>query len=267
MEKSEYELFPQHEANIFRQQDNLVFQTHLPHENEEEFTDAHGKTHLIATKRSLHKDAAGNLFLVGVIRDITERKQAEEKLKRTADNLSRSNYELQMQERNLRKLAYYDSLTGLSNRKFFHEQICESINLAQTHNLMFALLFIDLDGFKKINDTLGHDLGDRLLIIISQRLNNSLRSSDLVSRLGGDEFTVILRYISNKQVAATIAEKLLNVITEPIVLDDHLTKVSASIGISIYPEHGTNFEVLIKKADIAMYQAKNLGKSRCEFAQ
>jgi diguanylate cyclase (GGDEF)-like protein/PAS domain S-box-containing protein len=265
MEKSDYDFFPKHEADVFHKQDALVFQTQQPQEHEEEFTDAHGKTHLIATKRSLHKDAAGNFFLVGVIRDITQRKQIEEELKRTAADLFRSNRELKLQESYLRQLAYHDSLTGLSNRKFFIEQLDESINWSKTNNLLLGLLFIDLDGFKTVNDTLGHEIGDRLLIIIAQRLNNYLRASDTVSRLGGDEFTVILRAISNVQVAARVSEKLLSVITEPIVLDGHLTTISASIGISIYPINSQDSETLIKQADIAMYRAKHLGKNRYEF--
>jgi diguanylate cyclase (GGDEF)-like protein/PAS domain S-box-containing protein len=266
IEKLDYDFFPQHEADIFRKQDNTVFQTQQPQENEEEFTDANGKTHLIATKRSLHKDAAGNSFLVGIIRDITQRKQMEEELKRTAADLFHSNYQLKLQENYLRQLAYYDSLTGLANRKFFIEQLNESLNWSENNNLILGLLFIDLDGFKSVNDTLGHEMGDRLLVIIAQRLNNSLRTSDTVSRLSGDEFTVILRAISNFQVAATVAEKLLSVITEPIILDNHTTTVSASIGISIYPINSQNSEDLIKQADLAMYEAKRLGKNRYEFA-
>ncbi|MGM3304614.1 CHASE2 domain-containing protein [Anabaena sp. WFMT] len=267
IEKLDYNFFPQHEADIFRKQDDIVFQTQQPQEHEEEFTDANGKTHLIATKRSLHKDAAGNFFLVGIIRDITQSKKIEEELKRTAADLFHSNYALKLQENHLRQLAYHDSLTGLSNRKFFLEQLDESLNWSQTNHLMLGLLFIDLDGFKDVNDTLGHEMGDRLLVIIAQRLNNSLRTSDTVSRLGGDEFTVILRAISNFQVAAKVAEKLLSVITEPIILDGHTTTVSASIGISIYPINSQNSEDLIKQADTAMYKAKHLGKNRYEFTK
>lgn len=266
MEKSDYDLFPQHEADIFLQQDNLVFQTQQPQEHEEEFTDIHGKTHLIATKRSLHKDAAGNLFLVGVIRDITQRKQIEAELKQIADDLFRSNYELKIQENYLRQLAYHDPLTGLSNRKFFTEQLYECLKWSQSNNFMLALLFIDLDGFKSVNDSLGHEMGDHLLVIIAQRLSNALRVSDIISRLGGDEFTVILQSIANVQIPATVAEKLLSVITEPIILDGHVINVSASIGISIYPINADNSETLIKQADTAMYQAKHLGKNRYEFS-
>ncbi|QSJ18237.1 CHASE2 domain-containing protein [Nostoc sp. UHCC 0702] len=266
IEKSDYDVFPKHEADIFRKQDELVFLTQQPHENEEQFTDANGKIHLIATKRSLHKDAAGNVFLVGVIRDITERKQQEEKLRRTAAELSRSNNELKRQEDHLRFLAYHDPLTGLSNRKFFAEQLYQSLDWAENNNMFLGLLFIDLDGFKRINDTLGHEIGDRVLVTIAQRLSNSLRGSDTVSRLGGDEFTVILRAIPNAQVAAKVAEKILGCITESIVLDEYTIRISASIGISIYPLNGQNIETLIKQADTAMYRAKHLGKNRYEFA-
>jgi diguanylate cyclase (GGDEF)-like protein/PAS domain S-box-containing protein len=266
MEKSVYDIFPLHEADVFHAQEQLVFQTQQPQENEEEFTDAQGKTYLIATKRSLHKDAAGNLFLVGVIRDITQRKQQEIELKRTASELFRSNNELKLKEDYLRFLAYHDPLTGLCNRKFFTEQLRESLNWAKNNHLLLGLLFIDLDGFKGVNDTLGHEIGDRLLVSIADRLSNSLRANDIVSRWGGDEFTVMIPSIPNVQVAAKVAEKLLSIITEPVITDGHIVKVSASIGISIYPINSQDSETLIKQADTAMYLAKQLGKNRYEFA-
>ncbi|MBE9106757.1 CHASE2 domain-containing protein [Nostoc cf. edaphicum LEGE 07299] len=266
IEKSDYDFFPKHEADVFRQQDDLVFRTQQPQEHEEEFTNADGQTHQIATKRSLHKDSAGNFFLVGVIRDITQRKLMEEQLKRTAAELYRSNNELKLKEDHLRHLAYHDPLTGLSNRKFFAEQLYESLHWAQHNNLLLGLLFIDLDGFKQVNDSLGHEAGDRLLMTIAGRLSNSLRASDTVSRLGGDEFTVILRAIPNVQIAAKVAEKILSSITKPIVLDGYTIRVSASIGISVYPYNSQDSETLIKQADTAMYRAKRLGKNRYEFA-
>ena len=266
IEKSDYDFFPKHEADVFRQQDDLVFQTQQPQEHEEEFTNADGQTHQIATKRSLHKDAAGNFFLVGVIRDITQRKLMEEHLKRTADELSRSNDELKLKEDHLRYLAYHDPLTGLSNRKFFTEQLYESLHGAQHNNLLLGVLFIDLDGFKQVNDTLGHETGDRLLMTIAGRLSNSLRASDTVSRLGGDEFTVILRAIPNVQIAAKVAEKILSSIIKPIVVDGDAIRISASIGISVYPYNSQDSETLMKQADAAMYRAKRLGKNRYEFA-
>ena len=266
IDKFEYDFFPKHEANAFREKDEYVFKTQKFLENEEKLTDAKGKVHLIATKRSLHKDAAGNLFLVGVIRDITKRKHLEDELKRTAEELSRSNSELKLQEDHLRYIAYHDALTGLANRKAFAEELHESLSWAKNGNYFLALLFVDLDGFKQVNDSLGHEMGDLLLVTVAQRLKNCLRGSDSVFRLGGDEFTIILRRIPKGQVAAKIAEKILKSITEPIVLEGHSVRVSASIGISIYPYTAHNCETLINQADAAMYRAKHLGKNRYEFA-
>lgn len=267
LEKSDYEFFPEDEANIFRQQEQLVFYSRQPKEHEEKFTNANGKTHLIVTKRSLHKDAAGNFFLVGIIHDITERKRLEEELKHKAAELSRHNNELKSKEDDLRYLAYHDPLTGLPNRKFFTEQLQESVNWAKTNNLLLGLLFIDLDGFKQVNDTLGHELGDRLLLTVSQRFIGCLRGSDTVSRLGGDEFTVILRAIPKIEVAAKIAQKILCSINKSIVLEGHTVKISASIGISVYPLNSEDSQTLIQQADTAMYRAKQLGKNCYSFPE
>ena len=267
LEKSDYEFFPEDEANIFRQEDKLVFYTRQPKENEEKFTNANGKTHLIATKRSFYKDAAGNFFLVGIIHDITERKRLEEELKHKAAELSRHNNELKSKENDLRYLAYHDPLTGLPNRKFFTEQLEESLNWAKTNNLLLGLLFIDLDGFKQVNDTFGHELGDRLLLTVSQRFISCLRGSDTVSRLGGDEFTVILRAIPTIEVAAKVAQKILSSINESIILEGHPVNISASIGISIYPFNSEDSQTLIQQADAAMYHAKELGKNCYRFLE
>ncbi len=268
IEKCEYEFLPEDEANIFRQQEELVFYSRQPQEHEEKFTSsANQKVHLLATKRSLHRDGAGNFFLVGVIHDITERKRLEEELKHKAEELSRHNNELKSKENRLRYLAYHDPLTGLPNRKFFTEQLQESVNWAKTSSLLLGLLFIDLDGFKQVNDTFGHELGDRLLLSVSQRLIGCLRGSDIVSRLGGDEFTVILRAIPTVEIAAIIAQKILVAMNESIILEGHIIKISASIGVSIYPLNAEDSQTLIKQADAAMYRAKELGKNCYRFLE
>ena len=264
--KSEYDFFPKEQAENFWKQDELVFSAGKGQENEEEFTDVRGNTHIIATKRSLHQDAAGNLFLVAVIRDITERKRIEEDLKKTAAELMRSNEELQLSGNQLRHLAYHDNLTGLPNRKQFYERLKECLEDASSNNKLVALLFLDLDGFKQVNDTLGHDTGDKLLKIVAQRLKGCLRGSDTVSRLGGDEFTVILPTIRKKEDAAVVAEKILAALAQPYTVEEHNIEVTVSIGISIYPIHGDSVENLIKQADLAMYAAKDLGRNRYELA-
>jgi diguanylate cyclase (GGDEF)-like protein len=224
-----------------------------------------GKTYLIATKRSLHKDSAGNLFLVGVIRDITERKQIEEALKRTAAELVRSNQELQQSADRLNHLANHDPLTGLPNRKLFQERLAQSLDWAQENHHLVALLFLDLDGFKLINDTQGHDIGDLLLKAVAQRLTRCLRGSDTVSRLGGDEFTVILPGIPSAMDATKVAEKILTTFAKPFTLKEQTIFITSSIGISIFPQDASTVEMLIKRADTAMYRAKELGRNRFHF--
>ncbi len=266
MEKSDYDIFSRHEADAFWTQDELVFQRGKSQEDEEELTDAFGTTHLIATKKSLHKDAAGNLFLVGIMRDITERKRAEEELRQTAAELTRSNLELKLSEDRMRYLAYHDPLTGLANRKQFHERLSQSLDWARSNNQLVALMFLDLDGFKQVNDTLGHDIGDQLLKVVAQRLTHNLRSSDIVSRLGGDEFTVILPGIPQAEYAAKLAEKIVETLSQVFVLNGQNVVVTASIGISIYPLDGEVEEILIKNADTAMYRSKQLGRNQFQFA-
>jgi len=266
MAKSDYEIFPKQEADVFWAEDERVFQTGQAQENEEELTDAFGTTHLIATKKSLHKDAAGNVFLVGIIRDITKSKRAEQELRQAAVELTRANIELKLSEDRLRSLAYHDALTGLGNRKKFHEALNQSLTWASNNNQLVALMFLDLDGFKQVNDTLGHDTGDQLLRVVAQRLTNSLRNSDIVSRLGGDEFTVILTGIPQADYAAKVAEKILKSLSQVFVLEGKNAFVTVSIGISIYPKDGEVEDVLIKKADLAMYRAKQLGRNQHQFA-
>lgn len=265
-DKSDYEIFPHHQAERFWIQDELIFQTGEIQEIEDKLTDAFGITHLIATKKSLHKDAAGNVFLVGVIRDITERKRIEEELRQTAVELSRSNIELKLSEDRMRYLAYHDALTGLANRKQFHERLSQFLEWGREHNQLVALMYLDLDGFKQVNDTLGHDTGDQLLKIVAERLTSSLRGTDLVSRLGGDEFTVILPGIPQAEYAAKVANKILKVLSQVFVLEGHDVFVTASIGISIYPMDGNDEETLIKQADTAMYRAKQRGRNQHQFA-
>lgn len=249
--RTDYDLFPQAEAEIFWQQNELVFQTHQPRENEEYFTDANGITHLIATKRSLHKDAAGNLFLVGAIRDITERQLR-------ANALEQKNAELSHQ-------AYHDALTGLPNRQMFYECLHRSLEIASSTQELVALLFLDLDGFKSINDTLGHNVGDLLLKTVASRLKKCLRGSDTISRLGGDEFTVILPAIPGREEAAKVAKKICDAIMQPFILEEHTVSVTTSIGISLYPIDGQEPDILVKNADLAMYRAKERGKNQYRF--
>ena len=264
--KSDDQVFSQHEANVFKQQDELVFKHQTEAEHEEEFTSSNGVTYQIATKRSLHKDAAGNLFLVGVIRDITQRKTIEEELRRTTTELLRSNAELRVSQDRLNHLANHDALTGLPNRILLYERLIECLEWATLNTQMVALMFLDLDGFKKINDTLGHGVGDVVLQAVAKRLNGCLRTSDLVARFGGDEFVIILPAVPNVQDVMRVAEKILITLSQAFAISNQTIFVTTSIGISIFPTDGEDADSLIQQADEAMYQAKELGKNQYRFA-
>ncbi len=162
-------------------------------------------------------------------------------------------------------LAYHDQLTGLYNRAHFEEYLHHAIALAKRKGEHIALLFIDLDRFKIINDTLGHDIGDEVLVEVAKRLQNTLRESDFISRWGGDEFVVILENINQSADSAKTASHLINILKEPIEIATHSLTTTASIGITLYPENGEDANTLIKHADSAMYLAKETGKNQFQF--
>ncbi len=162
-------------------------------------------------------------------------------------------------------LAYHDSLTHLPNRAHFEREIVHIFDLAKINHEMIAVLFIDLDRFKVINDTLGHYVGDEMLIFLAKRIKNILRKDDLFARIGGDEFVIILDPVKTREEAALMAEKILAVTKEPIEVQNYHLTTSASIGIAIYPDDGLSKSEIIKHADSAMYHAKESGKDRYEF--
>lgn len=190
-------------------------------------------------------DRSGLVIGVSTIaRDITERKRADERI---------------------RYLALHDALTGLPNRILFRERVSGAIARARRSAHQLAILFIDLDHFKEINDNLGHHIGDRLLQVAASRLQRCLREGDGVARLGGDEFVVDLPVITNSEEATAIAHKILEVLSTPFMVDEHSLQVSASIGISFYPNDGDDVESLMHAADTAMYRAKKQGRNNFKF--
>jgi diguanylate cyclase (GGDEF)-like protein len=195
--------------------------------------------------------------LVGAVHDVTQRTDAEEQI---------------------RRLAYYDTLTGLPNRLLYLQQLKAALNYAERNRQKVAVMFIDLDNFKRINDTMGHGVGDELLKVVSARLVKSIRALDIVSRpssqgmdspsiarLGGDEFTVMVSDVRDTDDATAVARRLLTAMSEPVVINNNELFISGSVGVAIYPDDGIEIEELLKHADIAMYRAKEDGKGRFHF--
>jgi PAS domain S-box-containing protein len=199
----------------------------------------------------------GDWYAAAIIRDITARKEMEKKMKR---------------------MAHYDMLTGLPNRTLFFNRFTQFLSLAKRHKYVMAVLYLDLDNFKDINDTVGHDAGDTALKEVAARLNSgiresdtaarlhiqsippvNLRNSDTVARIGGDEFTVLLSQITDKEDAIVVAERIIRALSVNIPVQDHEFTLGVSVGISVFPDNGETIDTLIKNADIAMYQAKERG--------
>lgn len=173
--------------------------------------------------------------------------------------------ELKQAQNQIRQLAYFDNLTGLPNRILFCDRLNQALSKAERNRKMVAVLFLDLDRFKVINDTLGHAAGDQLLQIIAQRIKNSLRAMDTVARFAGDEFVIILPDLENPDDASLIAKKLLKLLPVKVRVGDHDIFPSCSIGIALYPDDAQNSETLIGYADLAMYHAKESGRHNFQF--
>lgn len=212
--------------------------------------------------RLLSDDQGAATEIVGCWMDVTERKKAEDRI---------------------RYLAYFDDLTGLPNRAFLSELLEHSIAAARRHGRRLAVLFMDVDHFKRINDSLGHDAGDKLLRELAKRLSSCLRSSDAIfrpnpdseqeslhgaqtiSRLGGDEFVIVLNEISGPDDAALTAQRIARALSAPMILAHNEVTITPSIGISIFPEHGSTAEELLKNADSALYKSKDNGRNTVSF--
>lgn len=203
-----------------------------------------------------HDESNHEHSVTGTIQDISERKQAEEKI---------------------HFLAYYDSLTGLANRHLFKDRVTQALAYAQRHQVIVAILYMDLDRFKVVNDTLGHAVGDLLLQGVAERLKKCVRTSDSVARdadpdsqsclarLGGDEFTVLLNYLHDPEDAGRVAQRIHQELAKPFQLDQHEVFMTVTIGIACFPADGSDLDALLKNADTAMYSAKTLSRNGYQF--
>ncbi|SFV64561.1 diguanylate cyclase/phosphodiesterase (GGDEF & EAL domains) with PAS/PAC sensor(s) [hydrothermal vent metagenome] len=192
-------------------------------------------------------------------------KKEEKYTKQLEIDIARHTQEIEKQKEELYRQAYHDSLTGLPNRTLFHDRLEHGLELAKRNHYTLALLFIDIDNFKYINDTFGHAVGDAVLIKVSERFSQVLRKEDTLSRIGGDEFTIILENINGTENIRILVNKILKSLHQPITLNHHDFHITCSIGIARYPEECMDFDTLVRYADMAMYKAKKQGKNNIQF--
>ena len=224
-----------------RKSNNVELKLKCRGESEYRYFDTTSMAVMLEQSKQLNGSYQGTY---GVARDVTEKKRAQELI---------------------RFQAYHDLLTKLPNRALMEDRLSIAITQARRNDQSLAVMFLDLDRFKWVNDTMGHTMGDRLLQAVAQRLENTLRKGDTLARFGGDEFALILPQIKHRSDATIIAEKVLGELKDPFKIDEHELYVSGSIGIAVYPEAGQSMEALIQSADMAMYCVKDRGKNGFEF--
>ena len=240
--KTDADLFPAEQARTFNAKDRLVFETGQPNVNEEEHTHADGSIRCIRTTKTMFLDASGEKVLVGIFTDLTA--------------LRATQRELEAANRRLHELAHHDCLTGLPNRMSFEQALDRAVSGAQRHGEAFTVLFMDLNGFKQVNDTHGHATGDELIRATAKRLAGVVRDSDFMARLGGT---------SGDFEALHLAQRLARAVEQPFQLAPAQVNISVSIGLANYPRDGSDGPALIRNADIAMYRAKRVTGQAFEF--
>ncbi len=252
--KTDYDLpWKKEESDFFRECDARVMETDTPEYHIiEPLLQADGKQSWVNTNKIPLHDAQGNVVgILGTFEDITERQRVEEKI---------------------RYQAMHDLLTGLPNRTLFNEQLSVSLTQACNSQSMLAVMFLDLDRFNTINDTLGHAVGDRLLQEVAKRLSSCLRQNDILARWGGDEFTLLVSQTNSADEVAKIAQRILNVLKPAFNLEGYSQAcrstslhISSSIGITLYPQDGEDAETLLRNADAALHRAKQQGRNNFQF--
>ena len=200
-----------------------------------------GRRIMLLNARQIERGIGKAQIILLAIEDITTRKEMEEKIKR---------------------LAYHDSLTGLPNRMLLSDRLNMAKILSDRNRKKLALMMLDIDKFKEINDTLGHHIGDLLLQVVAEKITGILRKEDTVARFGGDEFVLVLPDQKDVQTALNVARKIIDAFRDTVVLEGHALIITSSIGISIYPDHGQDIDTVLKNADSAMYRAKQAGRNQ-----
>jgi diguanylate cyclase (GGDEF)-like protein len=221
----------------------------------------HGVRSLISVPLNDEKQSRG---FIGILSSGSPRKWAQDHVSmlKIMSNLVVEAFSKVESEGKQQYLAFYDQLTSLANRTLFNDRLSQAINMASISGNIFAVLFLDLDSFKMVNDTMGHENGDELLKMVSGNLSKVIRNTDTVARFGGDEFLVLINNVADRGDIIMVADKVLSVFKKPFIIDGKEFFVTASAGIAVYPMDGTNVHTLIKNADIAMYHAKDNGKNQ-----
>ena len=243
--KTNSDLFSPDNAKALDLEDGEVLKSGKTHRYENSI-EIDGSIRTLLTTKFIHFDSEGNpAGVLGISHDITDRKLAEEKI---------------------RHLASHDELTGLPTLRLGRDRLSSAITLARRNKTSAAILYVDLDGFKEINDSKGHKAGDQVLNEVAERLIHTVRETDTVARVGGDEFVIVLTELTEEAAYVKVAEKVIKTLTRPIGINGQEVNISASIGIALYPDHGEIPDELINKADEAMYAVKRKGKNNYSMA-
>ena len=243
--RTDFDAWPAGMAARYQADDEEVMRQRATKRVEEPLAVKDGPERWIETiKTCIVNEQSEVVGTAGIARDITERRRMEEEI---------------------RHMAQHDALTGLPNRRLFIDILNLEMAQARRHSSKLAVLFLDLDRFKEVNDTLGHEAGDRLLKLVADRLRRAIRESDTVARIGGDEFNLVLSDIGRAEDVSEIAKKIVDSVAKPVVIAGHDLHVTSSIGISVYPDDGLKVDSLLRYADIAMYHAKESGRNTFRF--
>ena len=219
-------------------------------------------TFITVVSTSMPFNFQGQPAILTVLYDITERKRSEIELEKTYKLLQIHSREIEDLQAKLKEQAFHDPLTGLPNRKLFSDPLGLALAQSKRNQKKVGIAMLDLDNFKGVNDTLGHDVGDLLLKATAERLSAALRKGDTVARFGGDEFVLILPGLGVKEDTIQVAQKIVDGFCKPFPIDTHQLAMTTSIGMAVYPADGADEVTLLKNADIAMYQAKQAGRAR-----